>query len=153
MRLISAVALGVVFSMFISTGYAAVGSKEQLAVRAELDTIRQDRPFYETATATGRCRDIEEDIETASGAKQLYRVDKKNDSGQKVKEVGVFYIDEHGRKCICFDERGIEPLAEKNIRGERVAITGHITSGKSFDVDSEIIVLVDSLELIKVILQ
>ena len=108
-----------ILSITTNTAFAA---KRSLAVRAELDTfgdVKQDRPFGETAVITGKCRDVEDDLDDSTKVKRLYRA-----KNGKVKHIGAFYINHHNQKSVCFDELGLTFFVQKNIQGGRVEVNG-----------------------------
>lgn len=129
-------------------------TKNELAVRADLTTIdepMQDRPFSATALILGRCRDYEDHLAAALSVKQMYHLEK-TDGENKPKPIGSFFIDKNGQKSVCFDDLAILPFVEKNIHGEKVSINGFITAGSVYELEYSEIILVDTMELIKIIL-
>ena len=142
--------ISAIFSLFLIIPSSVSASLGDMSLRTELgslEDVKQDKTFNETALISGRCRDVGEDLTTLTTTKWMYRHKNKNDANSKVKQVGAYYIDEHGRKCVCFDEFGLTSFIEKNIHGDRVDIIGVLAPGISHNLEHNEIIMIKSLEL------
>lgn len=116
--------------------------------------IQKGRPFSTTAAVSGRCREVDIPSKSFKNKKWMYRLEAGKDGKDNLNKVGLLYLDYSGEASVCFDDLGLAPFIEKNVKGEKVSISGYITSSSGYKIDKDVanqaeILLVESIKLIE----
>ena len=120
-----------------------------LFINLHASNTKENRPFSTIAIVAGRCREVDIPVKSAKNLKWMYRLQSGEKGKDEAYEVGLLFLDRSGTASVCFDERGLAPFVEKNIRGQKVSISGYLILGNIYHLDHNEILLVESIKLLE----